>query len=556
VRPSSPRNRTAIDLAALALGGATLLIALILWLDNAQGGLTGNGVFKAFQLKPWVVDPSHAKLDPSNYLYFPVYGSLCRLLDALGVFAQDPRRQITILNALCGALCLCITYLLARAVTGQRAVALLAALFHLCCNFVLFLAIINEDIMPSYTLLYAAMAMAGVWFACPTAGRVVAVAVVFTTAWLFEWRLMFPTLPAMLAALLLCEKRKVVALGWIALFVATMLAVAGAVALAWQGHDGAVGLSDLLWTGKGVGSVWGGFTWIKLWYMWDGLSGYLLGAGVAAFPNIPGWDIWRFTASIFMLAVAAVSLTVLWRRRESVQTWALLAVFGGTFVAGEVFNAYSQPQDPQMQINVMPWLTVGWALVLAAATARWGRRALAALAGVSLLLLANNVWSLAPYRGVDSGWTRALDNIERQADPARTVFLLLGIDWPMIYMSLHWSYTPQGIDTLGPAPQTDPKFKWIGFLGEILLHPEWTTEQHVARLRGELNRAFDLGYDVVVSQIWNWQLWQLESASGMVADRGTLEALHHLLHSEYTVRPLLDDPTAGPYFRLERAPRP
>jgi hypothetical protein len=57
-----------------------------------------------------------------------------------------------------------------------------------------------------------------------------------------------------------------------------------------------------------------------------------------------------------------------------------------------------------------------------------------------------------------------------------------------------------------------------------------------------------------VSQIWNWQLWELESASGMVADRERLAALHHLLHSEYVARPLLDDPTAGPYFRLERLP--
>ena len=29
-------------------------------------------------------------------------------------------------------------------------------------------------------------------------------------------------------------------------------------------------------------------------------------------------------------------------------------------------NLYSQPQDPQMQINVMVWLTIGWALILAA----------------------------------------------------------------------------------------------------------------------------------------------------------------------------------------------
>ena len=41
-----------------------------------------------------------------------------------------------------------------------------------------------------------------------------------------EWRLMFPTLPAMLAALWLCEERPARRLGWIALFLAGMVATA------------------------------------------------------------------------------------------------------------------------------------------------------------------------------------------------------------------------------------------------------------------------------------------------------------------------------------------
>ena len=40
---ASPPGGHAADLALLAVGGSALLIALILWFDNAQGGLTGNG---------------------------------------------------------------------------------------------------------------------------------------------------------------------------------------------------------------------------------------------------------------------------------------------------------------------------------------------------------------------------------------------------------------------------------------------------------------------------------------------------------------------------------
>ena len=94
------------------LVGLALLVAIVLWFDNAQGGLTGNGVFKSLELRPWVVDPAHAPLYPSNYLYYPLVGALCRGLDALGVFAGDPRRQLTIINALSGALSLGIVYLL------------------------------------------------------------------------------------------------------------------------------------------------------------------------------------------------------------------------------------------------------------------------------------------------------------------------------------------------------------------------------------------------------------------------------------------------------------
>ena len=96
------------------LGGSALLIAIVLWFDNAQGGLTGNGLFKSLELKPWVVDPANAPLYPSNYLFYPLYGALCRLLDFLGVFAGDPRKQMTILNAISCALSLGMVYLLIR----------------------------------------------------------------------------------------------------------------------------------------------------------------------------------------------------------------------------------------------------------------------------------------------------------------------------------------------------------------------------------------------------------------------------------------------------------
>jgi hypothetical protein len=541
------------EATAVVVVSFACLVSVILWLDNAQGGLTGNGIFKSLQLKPWVISPATAELDPSNYLFFPAYGALCRLLDLLGIWAGDPRRQMTILNAAFGSVGAAIFFLLIRRLTGRRDVALVAALFHLGCAFVLFLAIVNEDIMASYTLLLASMALAGVWFAAPSVLRVSVVAVLFTIAWLFEWRLLFPTLPAMLAALWLCEPRPRLRLAWIGLFLAVMLAAVCLVAWAWHGQPGAVGPLALLYTGKGVDSVWSGFTWEKAWWLWEGIAAYLLGTGLAHIPVI-GWDLWRLLSSLSVLAIAVVALGVLWRGRDDAQGRALAAVFGGTFLAGEVFNLYSQPNDAQMQLTVMQWLPVGWALVLIAAGARWPRRGFVALAGLTAALVVHNVASLAPERGGDSRWAASVRLIEREADPDRTVFVLHGFDWTMLYLSLHWGRTNHSVFRVKAAPDSSLRFKWIGLINSVLDTPRLSPEEHAAALRRQIDRAFELGYDVIVSDLWTWPLGQMEKSAGTVADKATMAALYRALHG-YQAEPAFTDPSTGPYFRLRRPSR-
>jgi len=555
--PSSPSTRSggyAADLALLVIGGAAFLFAVIVWLDNAQGGLTGNGVWKSIELKPWIVDPDHAPLYPANYLFYPVYGELCRMLDSLGVFAGMPVKQINILNAASASVGLAIVYVFVRHLTGDHLIALLSALFHLASCFVLLLAITNEDIMPSYTVLLASMVLGAVALPRPTTERVAAVSALFSVAWLFEWRLMFPTLPAMLAALWLCEPRLLRRLAWIALFLATMLAIAVVAALLTRGHSGAADAIGLLWTGKAVDSVWAGFSWAKLGYLRDGMAGYLLGTGITGFADIPGWDVWRALSLLLSLAIATVALPILWRDRQDPRVRALAAVFGGTFVAGEIFNLYSQPQDPQMQLNVMAWLTPGWALALVAARRRWPQHGLMTLAGVSAALLAYNLWSLVPLRGLDTAWRQSLAHIEREADPARTVFLMHDFDWTMVYASLFWDATESGTGSLGPAPQARPKFKWIGFTKEVQHHPDWSLERQVETLRGEIDHAIDLGYDVMVVGLWDTSLDQLETATGMIVDRDRLQWLDIMLHHDFAATPAFDDPLAGKVWRLVRAP--
>ena len=542
------------DLVLLALGGFALLVGIILWFDNAQAYLTGNGVFKTVELRPWIHDPATAPLYPANYLFYPLYGAGCRLLDALGIMAGDPRRQLTILNALSATLCLSVVYLFARAVSRDRAVALATALFHLACSFVLLLAITNEDIMPSYTVMLAAMALGSIWFAAPSPTRVLAVSVLFSLGWLSEWRLMFPALPGFLLALWLAETTLVARLRNCALFLAGIVATAAAAAWLSRGHNGAVGPVDLIWTGKAVRSAWAGFSWAKVGYLWDGIASYFLGTAVTWLPVV-GWDLWRVLSLASILAIAATASVSLWPRRREPLVRSLVATFGVSFVAGEVFNLYSQPQDAQMQINVMPWLTVAWLFALQASRARWPRRAVPAMAGTAALLLAFNVWSLTPLRGLDSTWKRAFEQLEQRASPSRTVFVVQDFDWVMTYGSLYWGVTEPGVDRLGPAPQERPKFKWIGFVGQVLRHSDWTVEQQTADLRRQIDRALELGYDVLLVRLWSLDQAQIDKESGMVADRRQLAALSAMLHHDYLAMTAFEDPVMGRFDRLERAPR-
>jgi hypothetical protein len=538
----------------LFVGGLVCLVAIILWLDNAQGGLTGNGVFKAMEIRDWVVDPGHAPLYPANYFFYPVYGYGCHLLDLLGVFTGDPRRQMTILNAASASVCLTVVYALVRQITGHRLIALACAIFHIACNDVLFLAIVNEDIMSSYTIMFASMALAGLWFARPTVARVVIVSIVFTVGWLFEWRLMFPTLPAMAVALWLCEKNTARRVGWIALFLAVMVLVAALTALLTRHHPHAADTWTLLWTGKAVVSAWSGFAWIKAYFMADGLSAYLFGTRFAGLPGIPGWDIWRVTAIACELAIAAVALTVLWRSRDDARSRSLFAVFGGTLVAGQIFNLYSQPQDPQMQLNVMAWMTVGWALVMVASLRRWGRRGLAATAGLPVLLLAFNVWGLGPQRGLDTNWAQAVARLGERAHPSRTVFVIHDFDWASIYAAASWGNVTPDLDDLEPAPQAMPKFKRLGFVSGVLQHHTRSEPEQVAILRAQIERAIELGYEVVAVRLWDADQYFLDQLSGTVVTRTQMHALTAMLHHDFTATVIMDDPVLGKVYRLQKAP--
>ena len=532
-----------------------VLCGLIAWLQNVHI-LTSNGMYKSIQAEPWIVDPAKARLDPSNYLYFPLYGALSRMLDGLGILRGVPWKQFAYLNAFFASLCIVIVYAFVHRATASPRAATLAACFHLGCGFFLLLGVISEDIMPGYALVLGAMALAGLWFDRPTARRIVVVGALFTLGWLMEWRLIFPTLPALVLALLVSDRPLRLRLADCLVLVVSILAVSGLVQLLWDGHNGAVGLHDILWTGKGVASGWAGLTWDKAWMMLSGIGNYFLIVGGFIDPLSARRAALPLSLSVLLqAAIFVASLVVLWPRRKEPRLRAIAIVFLGTLGAGQVLNLYAQPQDPQMQLNVMPWLTVAWGLLVAALLARHGRPGvLLMIAVLSLAPLVWNVGQLARWRGGDTEAVSAVAALERRFPPDRTVFVYWGFEPVTMWQYALWSRTWDwdNAATVGPAPSADPKFKWIALNAGAIRHPQWTAEQHAQSIKRDIDLALDRGYRVVVFDLWAWSVADLASQLGGLSAAGRAPAIHAMLHSNYEARAVFTEPTIGTYYDLSR----
>jgi hypothetical protein len=542
-----------LDYWALGAVSLALMLGIIVWMDNVHFG-TLNGLFKSIDIDSWKTDWRTAKLDPSNYLYYPFYALLGHGLDAVGIFTGRTWKQMAALNSVFAALNVVVMSCLIRILTGRRDAAFVAALFHLGSGFFLELATSNEDIMPGYTLVFAAMAAAAVWFTAPTHRQVVIVSALFTVGWLLEWRLMFPALPPLLLALVLSDhsiRRKALQ---VVVFLLAMTAIALVAANRWEGHPGAVGLPGLFWTGKGIATGWAGFSWEKMLLMLSACGEYVLG----------GWTIgsiaefrarlWEWLIPVVLQAALLVAVFVVaWRRRFETRWRAVAIIFLGTLAGGQLMNAYSQPQDPQMQINVMVWLPVAVGLLAGHLLAGGSRRLAWALFVLAAVPLVYNIAAFGRLRGLDSERQGRIAALERQVDPARTALVYTGFEdefaWNFALWQGRWQFD---FCVLGPAPVASPKFKWISFLFPALYWPAETPEQHVARVKAHLDCAFDKGYRVIAGEAWQATQAELADRFLIIGGQHRVPLLYSFMHQTYSSTPLAGMPEGVRYYELKR----
>ncbi|MBL6618182.1 MAG: hypothetical protein ISP45_29520, partial [Reyranella sp.] len=311
---------------------------------------------------------------------------------------------------------------------------------------------------------------------------------------------------------------------------------------------GAVGLLDILWTGKGVATGWAGLSWDKAWMMLSGVGNYFLIVGGWVDPLSAKHAAGPLLISALLQAIIFfAAVVVLWPRRHEPRLRAVAIVFLGTLAAGQALNLYSQPQDPQMQINVMPWLTVAWALLLGAAFG--SRRGVAlVMAVLSFAPLIMNVSALARFRGGDAEALKATAALEQKFSPEQTVWIYWGFEPITMWQYALWSRT---WDWDG-KPADDAKFKWIAIDAGAIRHPDWTPEKNAEVLKADIDHAFERGYRVVISDVWTWDEAELAGQLGGLSAANRAAAIWRMLHDNYTGEAAYSDRMAGRYFELRR----
>jgi hypothetical protein len=552
-------RRGAVPALLFGAGIAAGLLVLQALIGNVHIA-TANGLWKSIPLGAFISDPGWHRLDPSNALYYPVYAALCRGLDMLGVFPGLRWRQMAVLNAGFAGVVGAVSFAFVLAWTGSRRVALLSALAYCFSGYVLLLGLINEDIMPGFSLVFAATLMAAGWFSAPTPARIALVAIVFSAGWLFEWRLLFPSLPPLLLALVLADGRPGQRILRPILFIGAMAIAPALIALAaglsGRGISGALDLfATLFWTGKGVGSGWAGFTTDKLWLWWSGAAGavfssrHIMDAAWFGGPHLAE----VLLGSVLGFTLAAICIAWAMRRHRDPRVRVAIVVVGGTFACGVVFNLYSQPQDPQMQVNVMTWTLFGWALLFG-----WLRCAAPGAPGLLLSLLCLAVpasWSLAVSAedaGLDHKRQALVLRLEQAFNPSQHVFLWRDWDGVITWLAATWENTVPTLGQISPAPSDRPKFKLIGLIRPSVEQRGLSGEQHAGLIVVQIDRALALGYRVVTPDFWNADeaTWVAEFST-VVGAAATVE-IRRRLHEAFTARQVWEDPLHGPWFEIRR----
>jgi hypothetical protein len=348
---------------------ASIYLVAVVELDNTNIGTT-NGLWKTPMVRGWEMGTSH-KLDSGEWLYLPLYGVLCRAIPdgRVSYGTHGPVvtfRKMALLNAMFGGAASAIVFLLAMRFLGSVLLSSIVVLAHGCAAFVILNSINSEDIIPAYTFF---VLMTFCLFAFLDGGRIGYLAgagVCCAMLTLLHWTLMIPAAAGVIAVGILNWRRSWMLPLFFGLFLIVLdlftlgfrppkpgdwVTIAGAPSPETTPFEGFESIRQVVYPSKTAPNGYLGFRWNKVVSASIGIGNYFLGGKnigdnrvAFADPKILGWM--RISWAFAMVTLAALVWGAL--RRSS------LAIFGlAVFAVGQMEHLYSQPQDPQSQIEPM-----------------------------------------------------------------------------------------------------------------------------------------------------------------------------------------------------------
>jgi len=510
----------------VTLGVACFYVFLVVWIDNTVIG-TSNGLWKSVQVSAWAHGAGN-DLDSGGILYSPVYGRLSRLIpDSVvryGAPAGDVTfRKMALLNALFGAAASGLVCLLAFRFTLSRWAAIAVALVHAGCGFVMLNSVNSEDIIPAYTFFLAATVCFFEFLHNGGIAFFASSAVLLALVTLFHWTVMAPALAAFGAvyAFLLPKGRTFFRTGvaWLLLF---LISIRVLLLLAFPQRE--LTMLDALYPQKAAAG-WVGLLVQKIWFLAVGIGNYFTGAF-----NVDDWRIpfqnpsmlrlMIFSWAAWLAGFGTCAGILFWRRVAF--RFRLLAVFAVVlFLTGEAGAVYSQPQDPQMQIQ--PMLIVVAGVILLAAVA-WRR-------GVAMVLLAvaavngyTNVHLFSSRdRGGDSRAAAGIRQIESLFPKDKTMLVAQGFE---IWVS--WHFALLGYRNFGEYIRQNT------LLTDVFAeHAGISASDAAADVEKQIDAAFASGRRVVADSVWTDPLEQSAASFATVTQEPIARAYLSILKKRY-----------------------
>jgi hypothetical protein len=533
--------------AVAALLVCCVYLALIVSIDNTNLGTT-NGLWKSSAVSAWE-HGGEGPVDSGGLLYAQTYGRLAGLIPDRWVrYGTTPPqatfRKMALLNGVFGALAAGFVYLFALRITNSRLAAGLIVLAHSGAAFILLNSLNSEDIIPAYAFFMGASIALFEFLYSGKIWLCVVSAVLFALATLFHWTTMAPGLAAYGAVFLLASRKNKVYLaigaGWLLLF---LCATEALVLLAFPKLH--IPIWAIVLPAKANAGGWVGFHLEKMVFLLVGIGNYFSGGrNLASYRDaFHGGVLDSMVVSwIYGLVTAGGCITTLLDKKAGAGLKFVAVFAAGLFFAGEAGDLYSQPQDPQMQVQPMFASIAGLSLLASRYPTgrRARRRAVALVSGV--LFLSNASWNLhllAAGAAGDSRSVALIQDLDRAFPRHSTAIVCLGFeDWVTWQSVLEW-------------PNDTEAFLQRSFhlTGPFTMNRGISGRDAATLMRRQIDTALASGLRVVANSLWTEQPERFIGSLLTVTGEGEARVYDSLLRNSYRLGQRWQTP-AGPFVEI------